>query len=333
MEYSEFLDDVKRCIEWNVEEGFDVRINRIIKNNSVELDGVVFFKDGDHISPNIYLNSYFDRYQNGESVEAIANEIIKVYFNAMHDQGKENYDLQFSFESMSASIIFRLVNFTKNRKLLEELPHIRFLDLAITFHCLVRQDENGIGTVRITTEHMNSWNTSVKELMRLAAVNTPKFFPLRIRTMNEVIREILKKDMSEMFARYEYPFNENSFNQELDCEECREDPMEEAISRMLSESSENEIPMYIMTNSNGINGASAILYQDVLKDFAVEKESDFYILPSSIHEIILIPYQEKLNPDTLSDMVQDVNQSQVPVEEILSGKVYLYRRATNSFEY
>ena len=328
MEYNQFLDDVKKCIEWKVDDDYDVKINRIMKNNSVELDGVVFFKNGDNISPNIYLNPYYDRYQNGESVEVIANEIIKIYYSAMHEQGTESYNIQFSFADMNSFIIYRLVNYSKNKKLLEGVPHIRFLDLAITFHCLVKHDEDGIGTVRITQEHMQGWKTSVRELMRLASVNTPKHFPIRIRNMDEVIREILKKDIFEMFDRYDVRFGEDKDIEDI------EQSANDSLSRMLAESkSEQEMPMYIMTNANGINGASVLLYQDAMKNFAIEKNCDFYVLPSSIHEIILVPYQERLDRDTLTNMVLDVNRTQVPVEEILSNKVYLYKRDTNSFEF
>lgn len=318
MEYSQFVDDVKRCIRFQVSEEYEIKVNRIMKNNSVELDGIVFFKEGDNISPNIYLNSYFERYQEGESVEGIANEIIRLYESSKKAQTKDYVDFEFEYEKIKDTIVYRLVNFQQNRKLLREVPHIRFLDLAITFHCLVREGEDGIGTIRITNEHIKLWEVNMKQLMQLATENTMCKFPVKICTMEEVILDIMNREYAQLLKSEE---SDSAYEAAM---------LEMMIQEMFH--NENKREMYIMTNTIGINGATVVIYQDILKDFAKKMRCDFYILPSSIHEVILVPYEENMEPETLQEMVNEVNLSQVPEEEVLSDRVYIYRRETNSVE-
>lgn len=319
MEYSQFIDDVKNHIRFQIEDEYEIKVNRIMKNNSVELDGIVFFKEGDNISPNIYLNSYYERYQEGESVERIAEDIIHLYEQSKGSQSPDYQEFEFEFDKVKEFLVYRLVNYQKNRKLLKEVPHVRFLDLAITFHCLVKEDDEGIGTIRITNEHMNLWGVSIKELMRLATINTRRCFPVKINTMEEVITEIMKREYSKLAQ--EEGMEGGNGEQEM---------LEDMLHEMFQK--EDKKMMYIMTNRIGINGATALIYKDALKEFSQMCNNDFYILPSSIHEVILVPYEEEMEVSGLREMVSDVNGSHVPLEEVLSDRVYIYRREGNSIE-
>lgn len=82
-----------------------------------------------------------------------------------------------------------------------------------------------------------------------------------------------------------------------------------------------------MSNSKGIHGASTILYPEVLGNFVHRDNVDveqLYILPSSTHEVILLPCNEMVNVMQLQQMVEEINKTQVPEEEILSDNVYVY---------
>lgn len=92
---------------------------------------------------------------------------------------------------------------------------------------------------------------------------------------------------------------------------------------------ESAIPMYIMTNEQEVNGASVLLYDNVLESFALEKKTDFYILPSSIHEVILVPSNKIDDPSALFTMVSDANNTVVALGDILSDSVYYYNRRKN----
>jgi NhaP-type Na+/H+ and K+/H+ antiporter len=87
--------------------------------------------------------------------------------------------------------------------------------------------------------------------------------------------------------------------------------------------------MYVVTNASKNRGAAALFDFDFLRNVAEELESDFYILPSSLHEIILVLEQEAPAKELLKEMISDVNQTQVSEEEFLSDNVYFYCREEN----
>ncbi len=296
MTYNQFIEKVKDEVSCRVESGYTVSLIHVVKNNSKELDGITISAMEGNVAPNIYLNDYYEQYQEGESLEHIIEDILCLYEDKKDCDGLH---IDFEYDQLKYKIIYRLVNYERNKPLLETIPHVPFLDLALIFHCLVRNDDTGIGTVRITNEHMEAWETNTEELMRHAIENTPRIFPARIRNMQEVIIDMLELERRDL--------PENHIDHE-------------------------DVPMYVLTNSNGINGATTVVYKDLLKEFSESNHMDLFILPSSIHEVILIPYSEDVNRKVLRQMVLDVNIHQVPDEDILSNQVYLYRRETNKIE-
>ena len=191
------------------------------------------------------------------------------------------------FEYVRDRIVYRLVNYEKNKEILEDCPHLRLYDLALTFRWVAHSDDIGISTALVTNQELQVWGISMNELLLAARENTPRLFPVHMI------------DMDEMIAQAGIPIS-------LD---------------------ESAIPMYIMTNEQEVNGASVLLYDNVLESFALEKKTDFYILPSSIHEVIILLDNEYAKaPEELARMVRETNRIVVDREEILSDHVYYYDR-------
>lgn len=312
MKYDQFLSRIKALVKKRMGGGYLVDINHVIKNNSIQLDGLIILKDGEKITPNIYLNGYFESYLEGDSIEDIVDKIVNSYEETMEEGEREALCIQYELNEMKSSIIYRLVNYNKNTNLLNEIPHLRFLDLAVTFHCLVKDNENGIGTIRITNKHINDWNITLEDITEMASINTPTLLPASIRSMNEVIKDILNKEM-------ELQSLENSLDSENEIIEVSDQMKQDAM-----------IDMYVLSNTKGINGASCLLYPDVVKELSDKLNTDFYILPSSIHEIILVKNNDKIDKNVLHEMVIDVNYTQVAEDEILSNNIYFYSRERNA---
>ena len=158
---------------------------------------------------------------------------------------------------------------------------------------------NGYATAQIHNEHMRMWSVDVDTLYELAKTNTPRLFPAEIKSMVQVIKGIMGWE-----------------NPGMDMEE---DLSGESMSE----------PIYVLTNQDGFKGAAAVLYEGVLKGFAEQKGCDLIILPSSIHEMILVPYKKSMDMAELGEMVRNINRTTLPAEEILSDSVYLYSRETD----
>lgn len=295
--YEDFMVSVKQEIINYLGDEYHIELKHIIKNNGIILDGILIRNEEERVCPTIYLNPYYDKFCNGRSFREVVEEIIDAY-EASSDESREiELNFKYEFEQMKEFITFRLVNYEKNHMLLTTVPHLKLFDLAVTFHCIVRMNGDGIGSVRITNEHCQSWKVDKQELFDLALKNTQRLFPAVLRPMEEVVFDLIgQQDMLE-------------FNKE---------ELQGASN------------MYVLSNSKGINGASCILYPNVLKDFHQQIGMDFFILPSSIHEVILVPEYRSANEEShvgieqLEAMVREINETQVADEEVLSNSVYPY---------
>lgn len=265
MQYEDFLAHMQVCIEQMVPLNYQVQFHSVMKNNDVEFDGVILMKEGERVSPTVYFNSYYDRYLQGVSIPKLCQEIVELRVITMRENTLDEVTDDMSFNWWKDKIIYRLVNRKRNRKRLVGIPFMQFVDLAITFHCLVSNNDDEIGSFIITRELMESWNLTVKELYQLAGVNTPKLFPSSIRTMEDVLQEVLEP-IQESSPIYEEGIEGEDIKQEI--------PFQ----------IESPHSMYILSNSSGINGAGALLYPQVIEKFSNSIKSNVYILPSSIHE-------------------------------------------------
>ena len=289
LDYTEFVGEVRSRLSSRFSEDTHYEIRTIIKNNDSKLDGLIISRDGDTVSPTLYLESYFSDYKAGLSVDDICDNIIGTYES---NRIKDDFDPAFfsDFEQVSSQITYRLINASMNEELLSDVPHIPYHDLAITFCVSVDINDDISGSILIHDNHMKIWGVGVRDLMKCAEVNTAKLYPPEVISMAEALKEYIS-DVEE---------------QMLEC--C---------------------PMTVLSNRERSYGASVILYPGLLQDLGEVFEEDYYILPSSIHELILLPASYVSEPDALKNIIGDVNTHAVPRESLLSDHAYLYKRADN----
>lgn len=298
MEFTNFTTLVQREVEKRAGENYRVKLNDVMKNNGVVLRGITLMQDDSNISPTIYLNPYYDAYENGDTtLGTVIDEVIDTY---ERNKINRSIDMKFflNYETVRSRIIFKLINTEKNRELLRDVPYISFHDLSIVFQCLVSEERFGNASILIHNVHLQLWKVNARELYECALENTPLLQGYELADMNTVLEE-----MKALGG--------------IDDEEI--------------EDMQQEVPMYVLSNKSRINGASCILYKDILKDFAMVVDKDLYVLPSSIHEVILLPSDGTQESEQLKEMVREINQSQVEKEEVLSDSVYYYRRSDDSF--
>lgn len=314
LDFKEFCMEVKKLLKDKFDKECKVELNQVMKNNAIQLEGVVILQKNETIAPNIYLNNYYVGYQNGISFQEIIQEIVEEYYNARIKGDLRTITESLEFVKIKSCIIYRLINYNKNKKLLADIPHTRFLDLAVTFHCLVKSCEDGIGTIRITNQHLMLWKVTVEDLIHHAKINTPNLFPPVVQSMRKVIEKLMKEELD---TYYEEPFH-------------REDGLD-IINNYKDENFNlefnSEDNMLVISNQRNINGASCMIYTDLLKDIAEQLNADLYILPSSIHELIIVKNDHTYDKKILKEMVKDVNLTQVPLEDVLSDNVYFYSRS------
>ena len=195
------------------------------------------------------------------------------------------------FDNIRERIIFRLVNRKANHHLLTKIPHIDYLDLAVTFVCLLSVRDSGDATILINSSHLEKWQLSADDLLATAKQNTPRLLPWEMSNMTDILQELSTPD-DDLIPR----------PQEL------------------------SYPMYILTNRIRLHGAGCILYDGLLPSLAKTLGDDLYIIPSSIHEVILIQKRDLGDVSELNNMIREVNLTQLSHDEILSNHYYTYVR-------
>lgn len=321
MNFENFIKEVKIMVKEYLGDDVRVEDKTVLKNNGIKLTGIVILKERQNCVPNIYLNGYFKQYQGGRCLYDIVAEIIRYYEEHKIEQ-RVNIDSFSDYEHVKDTICFRLINFEKNAELLKQIPHIPYLDLAIVFYCIIQNECIGNGNILVRNEHLKKWNVDVKDIQKCAFCNTQRLLKGKITPMEDVIYDLMKK---KMILEIEASIEEQMDSHIQVTEEMIEPIIREMMDKIYTEAKGPK--MYVAGNVSKNFGAAAILYEAFLTDFANEIKADFYILPSSIHEVILVPVgNEENEAERLKAMVCEVNHSELEEEEILSDSIYLFRR-------
>ncbi len=85
------------------------------------------------------------------------------------------------------------------------------------------------------------------------------------------------------------------------------------------------IRMFVLTNMDRYYGDSIILYPGLLQEIRKNMDHDLFLLPSSVHEFIMVPDTGDIGGDELSELVKSVNETSVGAEDYLSDSVYLFK--------
>jgi hypothetical protein len=200
---------------------------------------------------------------------------------------------------MKGNIAMEVLATDRNADLLAKIPHQEMEDMAVVYRFVVSSDETGRASMLVTNDLLEKMGVTPEQLHADALENAPELRPVVIKGMSEVIVDMMGEDVSEMFGIDEFPQDEM---------------------------------MYVATVPDKISGAGVIAYQEFMDQAAEKLGGDFYILPSSIHEILLVKDDGNVDFKDLKAMVEEVNATQVAPEEKLTDSVYHYDSKDHIFE-
>lgn len=249
---------------WNHE----VQIHKVRKVNLEKEALVVVPKEKEGLvsaSPAFYLEDLYEEFKENQDMDEIMNRIVcdVVRYTGSFPCG----DFAEDISTRKDQIIMTLVNTEKNKGLLESVPHEEVLDMSVIYRVVMNEDENGIASIILTNELMQSAGITKEELGHIAYENTRRMFPAEIFELTETF--------------------------------------------------------HIMSNSRKAYGAVTILYKDSMQDLAEHVGGSFYIIPSSIHEIIAVP-DKGADLKYLVQCLAEGNSGFIEERELLSNTVYHY---------
>ena len=224
-----------------------------------------------------------------------------IYLEQYYDMYKDGTSVEDIVKDIvKHSIVCRLINTESNSKMLEDVPHKEFLDLSIVFYGVVKDTEGSMGSFIISNNLAKLWGADAESLYCIAINNTYRMYPVCISNMCDILMEYIQMDP---------------------------DALPDSESDLMDKES---LSMYVLTNSVRTYGAIGMMCKEALRAFA-EKFGSCYILPSSVHEVILIPASgcDRHMAGDFEGIVQDVNTRGVPPQDVLSWGPYYYDKESD----
>lgn len=293
MDYKEFLEEIEEAVRRKAGTQVKVAVSRALKTNRNYIDQISLLADGMNISPAIPLDVYYEQYRCGKSIDFLAESIWSLYEKS-DQKGSADVSFYSDFEKVKLQIACKLINYNKNEELLRHVPHRRFHDLAIVYYCRTEHTVLGKGSILIQSDHLKQWDTDADHIHEAAFFNTMRILPYRIYDIADIL--------------------------------------EESFGRLRREEDTRHAQMYVLTNSEKYWGAVSIIYGGVLEKIAEKIGKDYFVLPSSIHECMIVPEADGLKKEELHQMVREINRSCVAQEDILGDSIYYYSMEKKELE-
>ena len=315
MRYEVFLDNICRMVSDRLGESADVSLHKVLKNNGMVLDGLVIRDSSSVAAPTIYLNSYYREAEQGMPLSRITDHILMI---REQNPGipEELLEASYDFKAAREHISYRLISRSRNSGLLNNVPHFPYLDLAVIF-CLSYEAKKGGSMQAVIENHLlEEWHVKKEDLIPLAETYSPVLMPPVLMDMEETLKRHRKASGTR----------ENESGEPAEGETAGEpDPAG------LFPASGN--PLYVLTNSFGRYGATSVLFPGILKELSEKLGDDLALIPSSVHEFLIIRKKDAFPDKELNEMIRSVNETDVLPEERLSDHAYYYSRADDCVWY
>ena len=234
----------------------------------------------------------------GKGVREMAN----TYDERTNGQGPERLDPE-TEKAMAAfltdysqaknALFVRIRNSASGDERVADAPHKDIEDLTMTYHVKVQiPGEDGIASTLVTNSLLEQYGITPAQLHEDAMRNSQEMMPMKFAPMATILFGV---------------------------------PEEVAMQ-------DGQLPMMVMTNEEKMFGASALFYPEAMDQLAEKMGGNYFVLPSSVHEVIVIPNDGNSNVKDLEQMVHEVNSTQVDPKEQLSDRVYHYDAKEHTFE-
>ena len=288
MSYDEFCKYMKNDLQnyfMDQEKECEVHLYHATKTNNVSRIGLTIKTAGSNIAPTIYMEEFYEKLIEGNSIEDIRDELADLYVYTVEKSPNVTFLDDFKLENVQDRIAMRMVNYKDNREMLSETPHKKVDDLAVYYVVVVGCNKEGTACMTIKNTHQEMLGISTDELHQIAMENTTKIFPPVFMKIEDKLSQI-----------------ENNL--------------------LVSEDVGRNSGMFVLTNEIANFGAVNIMYPEIAEKIKEIIGSDYYVLPSTIHEMILVPKGEQVDARELGIMLREINGYMVDKEDRLSDHIY-----------
>ena len=269
----------------------DVIVEPVLKNNDRVLTGLTIFKEGSNMAPTVYLEPYWEEIKRGRLLSSVLEEIAQIQLGE-NNRGTFDLSMLKDYEKVKPKLFIRMCDPEKNTEYLKDKPYTACGELAASYRIQVLEEKEMNGSAAITNEVLRSWGITKEQLHQDAVQAERERKPACLYRMDDIL------------------FSEQA-----------ENLLEEGAPLQAG-----ELPIFVLTNRDKSEGAGVMVQDGVLKKVGELLGADYYVLPSSIHEVLVLPDNGEMDVKELESMVREVNATQVAPHELLSDKVQYYDR-------
>lgn len=351
MNYKKFQKMLAARVQELLANKATVVLHRLPRNNGVWKDSLDIRAPGASLVPSIHMDYFYQEYLKGVSVEHLAELILDEY-----QQFKEKRWVPMgffnSYRTVRENVYCKVINYEKNKRLLATTPHRRWCDLAFVYYYRVPAEYCKDAAVLIRKNHLESWGVQEEELEKDAWRNTTEKMPPKLEKLSDLLKEWgeLEQMPAQMPERTSEQMPEKTLERTSEQtmgqamgqtpEQMPEQTQESASEQERKQDKEDkeedkifpETSLYLLTNQDKCLGANCIFYPGQAERIGEMLEADFYVLPSSIHECLLLAADQANGAKLLQKMVEEINRTQVEPQEVLSDHVYYYSRALHRLD-
>lgn len=298
MDYSEFMRELVSLMQKQAGEGVRLTLVNTRKINGNQRQGICF--EGLHglCAPTVYPEPFYERFRQGMTLEETAEELwtcCREELSQMEAYVGKCAEGMDRFETAAPRLFARVFHRGRNAALLSEVPHRPCLDLALAACYEAQSPEGRRGSVLIRREHMEHWGVDADRILDRAATNSAAAGRIIWQSMEEILagREMVCFPQSPSMDRY---------------------------------------GMYVMSNADRAWGAASVFLPGVAAKICEVFGEEFYVLPCSVHEVLLLPASRARSRVVLERIVREVNREEIPEEDFLSDSVYHYDHGRDRLE-
>lgn len=261
------------------------------RNNGQRRVGITFSRPGQEIAPVIYVEPFYKSVQQGEPLEDVMREIARTVELEMKNRPPITASQISEYDRIKEYLGVKLVNTKANRRNLKDITHIEMEDMSlIPVIRFPMPEQEMYGNMKITEELRRAWGVSVHDIFEQAWKNEE---PPVLQELGDAVS--YGEDIHDLFA----------------------------VERLTNDT------MYVLTNQRAIDGAIQIALPGVMKKLSELLPKGFFIIPSSIHETLIMPKGMEIQglemtPKEMGQMLRVINQGYVEKNEILSDRIYEY---------
>lgn len=294
----QFVEDVRDRLH---EQGAEakVSVNTITKLNEI-YEAVTVTPGGSDVGVNISIDKFYEALDNGRSYEEVVDKAIEVINHSINQRPDFDFNSLSDYSQMKEKLVLEVVSADANEEMLATVPHQNIEDMAVVYRFDLGSDDDGRASILISNQLLERIGVTPEQLCADAMENAPQIKPVEIKGMSEVLAEIMGIEQAEIMG-------------------------------ILPVAPEGE-QMYVASVPDKVHGAGVLAYPDFMDKAAERAGGDFFILPSSIHEVLIVPDNGKFELLDLENMVKEVNFTQVAPEDKLTDSVYHYDSKEKIFE-